>query len=382
MVTSKTFAERITVILDYLKTQKISQYEVEERLNYTSLSKAKNYDKYPQAVIERKTREELFNLLIAEYGLYYDEVNESLTQIGEEKHVQRGENVLYYVMYYYAFARAKVGKAMVRIINNKHVIMDYEFEEHWEGTYEVIENYSFLTMEKTGGVTPVKKLICLFSGTKKTGRPILLGTYSTIKRDGFPAAGKILFERVFNKKTMEKKIKSEIDHRISFYLMNKVLVAETFTPNTLDDLQHGYKIISKFAGKYYLFYPRSDLEVVKIEMECRDDSGVLLYFNNITYPGSIIPVDNHTLKIEVSDEDRFSESIGNRIIIFLNTSKSEFYPFIYCVGISNAIESECNSFSCLAIKQDFYRQADKRKMEHIIQKIQKLNSKIELNSFS
>lgn len=371
---AKVYADRIVKILAYLKEHKIPQCSVEHRINYTSLSKAKNYDRYPQTVIEKLTREELYHLLLKEFGLMYHEETNSVMPQKRDIRKSRDESTLYYIMYYYAFLRQTVGKAIVKIINMNRVIMDYRLYEHWEGTCQVIENYTFMMMEKIGEVTPVQKLVCLFSGTKKTGRPILLGTYSTIKRDGIPAAGKILFERVYDKKTLNKKIKSETDPRIAFYLMNQVMVTETFTPNTLDDLHLWFKLVNRFAGQYYFFYPNASLEVVRAEMTWYDDSRIEVDFAKISYSGSAKPLDPHTLKLELSDEASYSDIFEARIVLFMNISKSMSDPFYQCVGISNALETACNSFTCLLIEKELYDASTNERLEPQLEKIKCSNS--------
>ena len=371
---AKIFAERIKIALKYLKEIKISQFEIEEQLNYTSLSKAKNYSRYPQQIIERYTREELFNKILDEYGLAFNAENNSVFKKDSKIKTPSSNTSLNYIMYYYAFARETVGKAIVRIINDKKVVIDYRYDEHWEGTFQVIENYTFIDVEKTGGVTPVRKLICLFSGTRKTGRPILLGTYSTIKRDGFPAAGKIVFERVDDKSLLATKIKNKADPRIAYYLMNKVWVAETFTPNTLDNLSQSYKLINRFEGNYLLFYPKSNKEIEKGELTCNNDSSLHLSIKNMTYSGVMNPVDNHTMRLELNDDAGFSEVIENRISLLMETSKSKYEPFYHCVGISNALESSCNSFICLLIEKKLFDQTKKEERENIMNWLSETNS--------
>ena len=371
---AKIYAERIGKILDYLKIHKIPQYEVEQRINYTSLSKAKNYSRYPQTIIEKTTREELYIRLLDEFGLMFDEESNSITSEKKEIRKAKDDSTLYYIMYYYAFARQTVGKAIVKIINMNRVIMDYRLYEHWEGTCQVIENYTFLMMEKTGEVTPVQKLVCLFSGTKKTGRPILLGTYSTIKRDGIPAAGRILFERVYEKRSLVKRLKSETDPRIAFYLMNQVMVTETFTPNTLDDLHIWYKLVNRFAGNYYFYYPNTNGEVVRADMIWHDDSRIELNFAKVSYTGTVKPLDPHTLKLEIHDDPGYSDIYEARIVLFMNISKSGTGPFYNCVGISNALETSCNSFTCLLIEKELFDESPAKKTETQLEKIKCANS--------
>ncbi len=372
------YAARIEIILKYLKVNKISQYEVEERLNYTSLSKAKNFKKYPQSVIEKLTRKELYERLLEEYGIRFNEESQQIEPIGTEiVKEEEGKEDQYYIMHYFAFARDTIARAIVRVVSNRYAIIDYRFDEHWEGSYEVIENYTFISVEKKGEVTPVKKLICLFTGTKKTGRPYLFGTYSTVKRDGIPAAGKIFFERV-EKNQIENKIKKEVDPRITSYLLNTVWVTETFTPNTLDNLSNAYRLINRFSSKYYLFYSKANGELVRAELTCDKTSRCNLFIKDMTYYGSYKPVDNHTIKIELSANSGFSEIFVDSIILFSNMSKSKYDPFYLCHGISNALETRNNSFSCMIIERKEYDNLEKSETDKILDNIRGMNSVVRL----
>ncbi|MFO7852662.1 MAG: hypothetical protein ACQERS_10535 [Bacteroidota bacterium] len=372
-IPQKEYAQRISIILEYLKNNKISQYEIEDRINYTSLSKAKNFEKYPQTIIEKLNRKELYEKLLVEYGLLYDEKSGKVTPGDIKKSKDNDDEDQYFIMYYFAFLRDLIGRAMVRIINNKLAIIDYQYDEHWEGIYEIIENYTFISVQKQGEVTPVKKLICLFSGTKKTGRPFLLGTYSTVKRDGIPAAGKVFFERV-NKNDINKKLKADVDHRIANFLLNKVFVTETFTPNKLDDLPTAYWMIKKFASEYYMFYPKANKELIRSELTCCEDSRAVLNIKDMTYMGFMQPVDNHTLRIELSSKTGFSQLYYDNIILLLNINKANYDPFFLGSGISSALEQKHNSFSCLIIEKNIYNRSLNSKSEKIMSEIIEMNS--------
>ncbi|MEE4213479.1 MAG: hypothetical protein V2I34_00335 [Bacteroidales bacterium] len=373
----KEYAQRISIIIEYLKNNKISQYEIEDRLNYTSLSKAKNFEKYPQTIIEKLSRKELYEKLLDEYGLDYDEKSGQVTPGDIKKSKDPDDEDQYFIMYYYAFLRDLIARARVRVINNKHAIIDYQYDEHWEGTYEIIENYTFISVQKQGEVTPVKKLICLFSGTKKIGRPFLIGTYSTVKRDGIPAAGKVLFERV-GKNSINNNLKSQVDHRIANFLFNKVFVTETFTPNTLDDMPTGYWMIKKFASQFYLFYPNMKRELIRSELTCYENSRAVLIIKGMKYSGFMQPVDNHTLRIELSSKTGFSQLYSDNVILFINTNKANYDPFYLVNGISSALEQRHNSFSCMMIEKEIYKKPPDSKSEKILSKIIGMNSSSKL----
>jgi len=347
-------AQKIRRVLEYLKDNKINQCAIENRLNYTSLSKAKNIKKYPQKIIERKTRSELLDELLDEYGLEIVEQTDEIIPKEDNICTKNTNNTIYYIMYYYAFLREVVDKAIVKIINKKEVVIDYRLDEHWEGTYEIIENYTFIQLEKLGGTTPVKKLICLFTGTEKFGRPILIGTYSTVKRDGFPAAGKILFEKIKYEKDIENKIKNDVDPRIAFFLKNKVFVSESFTPNSIDELDTTYKLHQRYSGLYYFLYPKNNDQHVKAELVWKKDSQINLVINKITYKGYAEALNNHSFKLEVKDRAGFSNLSQDSIIIFINMAITEYDPYYPGVGISNILETNTNSFKCLIVKQEYY----------------------------
>lgn len=344
----KILADRISKVLAYLKTKKITQYEIEQRLNFTSLSKAKNFGRYPQPIIERKTRLELLKDLLNSYGLAFNEKLDQVEETGIEVPDSVEPDTIYYIMYYYAFARETIDKAIVKIVDRRKVYIDYRLDEHWEGTYEVIENYTFINVVKLGDTTPVKKMISLFSGTMKHGRPILLGTYSTVKRDGYPAAGTIIMEKV-DKSSLDKSIKSEPDPRIVHYLANKVMVTETFTPNSLDNLSQNYSLINAYSGEYLFLYPK-DNELIQAELNLGKDSLCTLTTSGIKYSGQFTMLDVHTIKIEMIDTaSDFSHTAKESITIFINTKNLSLSPFYVARCLSNAFESTPSLFKCLVI---------------------------------
>lgn len=349
----KILAERIHRVLSYLKSKKVTQYEVERKLNFTSLSKAKNFDRYPQPVIERKTRAELLHNLLAAYSLAYNEDLDVIEESIEETEPSYKPETIYYIMYYYAFARDTIDKAIIKIIDKRKVAIDYRLDEHWEGTYEVIENYTFIDVVKLGDTTPVRKLISLFSGTMKYGRPILLGTYSTVKRDGYPAAGTIVMEKV-KSSTVDKSLKSEVDPRISCYLANKVMVTETFTPNNLDGLNSSYSLIKSYSGSYYFFYPK-DNDLVRAELLLGNDSFSSLIMNGIKYSGHFMLLDVHTIKIELNDNALgFSHTAKENLTMLINTKNQSLSPFYMARCLSNAFEDTPSVFKCLVVLKSKY----------------------------
>ena len=176
-INAREAAKRIQLTLDYLKTFHIKQKDIAQKLKYTSISKAKNFVCYPQKIIENKSRQELLSDILNAYQLTFDEETYTVQPSSEGSVIQEyKEETTYYVVYYFALAKQIVGKGLIGIIDrNKAKIefLDKNFTfSIWEGSFEVIEGYTFLNVTKQGDTTPVKAMYSLFSGTIKYGRPI------------------------------------------------------------------------------------------------------------------------------------------------------------------------------------------------------------------
>lgn len=350
ILNGKELARRIQLILSFLKNNRINQSDIEQRLNYTSLSKAKNFKRYPQSIIEKKTREELYNELLLSYKLKFDELNDRVITIGDQITREDQHTELCYVMYFYAFVRETVEKAIVRIQNNKKVSIEYALNEHWEGTMEVIENYTFIDVQKIGNTTPVRKLICLFNGTVKFGRPFLIGCYSTVKRDGVPAAGNIIFEKMSGTDKINAKVKADVDPKIYRFLNNKVITTDTITPNSLEELHRDNNLINKFADNYTLYYTAND-ELKSCKIELQNSGMVNLHIYDITYKGTFKFLDSQTIKIDINDRSSFSQIVREEINLIINTNDLQFSPLYTGYGISNVLTPNKVNFKCLLVSQ-------------------------------
>ena len=350
----RVLADRISKVLIHLKSKKITQYEVEQKLNFTSLSKAKNYGRYPQPVIEKKTRVELLDELLATYHLSYDEKLDEVTDLGDENLTNTDPDVIQYIMYYYAFARNTIDKAIVRIVGKRKVFIDYRLAEHWEGQYEVIENYIFINAVKLGDTTPVKKMISLFTGTMRYGRPVLLGTYSTVKRDGYPAAGKVVFVK-YEDENIERALKESVDPKISYYIKKDVITTETFTPNHIDNLSKDYKLIESYSGNYVFLYSKNET-ILQEELLINPDGTVFLSLSNVRYRGAFRLLNSHTLEIRMDDnEHSYSYGPTESITIMINTKNVTHQPFYLARCLSNAIESTPNIFTSFIVKKEQFK---------------------------
>lgn len=342
--------------IEYLKAQKISQQEIESRLNYTSLSKAKNHERYPQPVIEKKTRNELLQELMTEFSLQYDPEMDRIERMDDIDLSQKLSDEQFYIMHYYAFARGVVDRALVKVINKRKVFMDYRIQEHWEGTYTVIENYTFLEMTKMGYTTPVKKLISLFSGTMKYGHKYLLGTYSTVKRDGYPAAGRIIIESCADKNTAMEKLNKESDYRILAYLKDNVYITKLRTPDTLNEIvsTHHFHYL-KLVGNYKFIYPLDEGTMTAIDLNIERDFSANMEINKVKYDGYASFININTLNIRFTRKNQDSISISKQILNLHINVRRPFEGYLYsCSASSPVIHVEPSSFiSYLVLKKDF-----------------------------
>lgn len=240
-INAREAAKRIQMTLDYLKEFKVKQKDIAQKLNYTSISKAKNFDLYPQRIIENKSRLELLNDILKAYQLSFDEEAYSLQPLSNKSIDQiYKEETVYYIAYFFSHASQSVGKGIIGIINRNKVKIEYLDPNFtfsiWEGSYEVIENYTFINVIKQGDTTPLKAMYSLFSGTIKYGRPILLGTYCSIKRDGQPTANEVLLEKINSREEALKRVDEDTDPRVIKYLKDKNFTVPCLTPGSLDDL--------------------------------------------------------------------------------------------------------------------------------------------------
>ena len=357
MESNKQAAERIAECISILKSNKITQQEMELRLNYTSLSKAKNYDRYPQVILEKKTRQELLQDIYNEFGLCYNEAFGRIELAANKAPASRSADHQYYIMHYYAFARGIVDRATVRIINKRKVIMDYRIEEHWEGIYSVIENYTFIEVVKMGYTTPVKKLLSLFSGTMKYGHQYLLGTYSTVKKDGFPAAGRVILEKAEDEAHMKQLLQQPSDYRIVSYLKDNVYITKLFTPNNLDQIvstHHTHYL--KLVGSYKFIVPGKTKTWSINNLSINKDFTAQLELNDITFYGYANFININVLNIVFTRKNQDSASIRKQVLTLdINIRKASMKNLYTCTASSPILHGGPSSFKAYLILSKHYR---------------------------
>lgn len=356
---NKEVAARINSAIIYLKSQKISQQDIESRINYTSLSKAKNFEKYPQPVIEKKTRAELLELLFSEFSLYYNEANERVEPNDDATVKSSFSDIQYFIMHYYAFARGVVDRALVQIVNKRKVIMDYRIQEHWEGTYNIVENYTFIEVTKMGYATPVKKLLSLFSGTMKYGHNYLLGTYSTVKRDGFPAAGRVILEKAETKTEADLVLNRDSDYRIVSYLKDNVYITKLTSPKTLDDIvstHHTHYL--KLVGSYKFILPNKQNSWLVTELIIKKDFSANMEINDVQYNGHSNFININVLNLKFTRKNQDSVSIRKEILnMHINVRRTSADNVYVCAVSSPIIHGEPSAFSAYLVLAHNYKKS-------------------------
>lgn len=356
-LSNKEAARIIKQCISLLKESKLSQQDIELRLNYTSLSKVKNYDKYPQVVIEKKTRNEILNEIKEEFDLYYNEADDRIEFQSGKVLEPKVANVQYYIMHYYAFARGVVDRAVIQIQNKRKVVMDYRIPEHWEGTYSVVESYTFIELTKMGYATPVKKLLSLFSGTMKYGHDYLLGTYSTVKKDGFPAAGRVILEKAANEEAALKKLRTESDFRIVSYLKDNVYVTKLFTPTSLDAIvSTHFDHYIKLTGSYKFIIPSKNENWSIYNLVFRKDFTVEIEINDVIFNGFANFININVLNISFSRKNQDNIAVRKQALtINVNVRKMSSDNIFTCTGSSPIIHGVPSAFSAYMILEEYYK---------------------------
>ncbi len=321
-LSNQEYAELISKVVTFLKDKKINQNIIEDRIKYYSLSKAKNHKKYPQQIIEGKNRYEVLTAILESYGLAYEiEKNEFYAKEGDFDKTTFEDSTIYYVLYYFSLAKQIVGKGLVIIQDKKWATIDFCDPNHtpaiWRGNFEVIENFTFLYVEKKENTTPVKALYSFFSGTIKLGRPILIGTYSTIKRDGSPTAGNIVMEKAEIKEDGIKKIMNDTDPKITAFLLGKNFTLKTLTPPTISNLPKSL-IDSSYVGDFSFYWPYKNDRILIGKLTIKENTEVIASFENLYFKGHGSLSDHNSLYLQLRNSIVKGNSKNNDIHVFLN----------------------------------------------------------------
>lgn len=321
-LSKKEYADLIRKAIDFLKEKKINQGSVEEKINYYSLSKAKNSLKYSQKTIEGKDRREVLYKIIDAYHIQYNpETNSFEATKGHFDKTSYTEPDIYYVLYYFSLAKQVVGKGLVTIREKKWATIDFCDPNHtfslWQGNFEVIENFTFLNVEKKGNTTPLKALYSLFSGTIKLGRPILIGTYSTIKRDGSPTAGNVVMEKVKTKEDGLAKVNGATNPKITAFLLDKNLTLKTLTPPTIDNLPKPL-IVQSYVGDFLFYWPYKMNRILSGKLTINENTEAIASFERMLFKGRVSLSDHNTLYLNLRNSIIKGNSKSNNIHVYLN----------------------------------------------------------------
>ena len=308
---SVKLADQIAKTLEFLKNdRKLSNKQVEQDINLGQLAKAKNSN------YQVLNRQNILDTLLSFYNLKIDEISNEIIEQPES-----GNNTDFYMIYYFLKERKVVKKGIMKVKNWSTVETffynaDYtKTEVLWKGSYKVIESNTFIDLEKKGvsasEVTPIKTLMCLYSGTEKINRPYLIGTYSAVRKNNIPTCGKVFMEKVDSFEIATGNLTKEIDPVIVAFLNETNIIGETITPDKLSDLPVSH-IISKFIGKYKIFFPgangnlregaatMNDYNVVYFLLDGKEMEGrvTMLSVNSIRLVLRVKDIQGHLLEID------------------------------------------------------------------------------------
>ena len=351
------YAELINKVLIFLKEHKISQNSVGNRINYYSLSKAKNIKSYPQKIVEGKTRPEVYNRILEAYNIVYNSEKDVFKSLNDDIiNKPHKDDFIYYVIYYYSYAKQIVGKGLVSINEKKWATIDFNDPNHtpsiWKGSFDVVEGYTFLSLEKKGDTAPVKAFYSFFSGTIKHGRPILIGTYSTIKRDGSPTAGNIVMEKIASRDQALEKINGGTNPKITAFLLNKNFTIETITPSTIEDLPK-LLLNTIFIGEYTIYWPYKKEVVLKGAITIKETSETEAVFEDRIFKGTSELTNSNTLFLKLRNSKVNRNLKSNDLYAYLNINNYNNERGVMAgVLITPSLLSMPSSFPILLVKKN------------------------------
>lgn len=301
-------AKQIALVLDFLKINKnLTGKQIELESNLSQLSKAKN----PEYRINN--REKLLEHLLTFYNL---ELNLERNDISYRP--ETSNSTKYYIIYYYLKEKRTIKKGIMKVRNWKDAEAfffnaDYSITEiTWKGKYSVIESNTFIELEKRGpnetDATPLKTLMCLYSGTEKINHPFLIGTYSAVRKNNIPTGGKVLLERIDSFDLALNYLKENINPLIINFLAETNIVGETVTPDRIEELPLTY-ITNKFIGDYKLYFPEFNGTINEGSVIIDASNVVKLSMQEKILEGKVNIMSLNTMRLELRIMD-----IGGRLL--------------------------------------------------------------------
>jgi hypothetical protein len=196
----------------------------------------------------------------------------------------------------------------------------------------------------------------------------LLGTYSTVKRDGYPAAGKVVLEKVDSEEEAFVVINEESDYRIRGFLRDNVHVTRTFTPISLDDLSFSH--IDEYlqaVGEYRFYYPMGTDQWRWTDLTILPDHSGEVYIKDVRYKGSISLFNAETLSIRFRRKKVIpSEPTSHLLKVEINLRNKINNQIMACAGSSPFLHKYPSSFSCYLAPKNLEPEKVLKNLEHAL----------------
>ncbi|MEO0684553.1 MAG: hypothetical protein AAFY76_05775, partial [Cyanobacteria bacterium J06649_11] len=212
----------------------------EYRIEYTSLSKARNFPRYRNLksdLIGGQSMGDVHQNIFEKYPLELNTETNDIQIIVEGSQNGNGrlaptKEVIPYVYYYYTDSIQGVNKGILLFHERGGIELrvfsprDVSQSVSWFGTYKFSGMYLFVEVE-TGKANQFKSLQTYFSGVPSIWQKFYVGTYNGIRADGTLFVGKGLLQKVSSEEEAIEYLHKESDPKIANFLEGEVLSVET-----------------------------------------------------------------------------------------------------------------------------------------------------------
>ncbi|MEO0899614.1 MAG: hypothetical protein AAFY71_24605 [Bacteroidota bacterium] len=235
--------------LSILKKQGISQSEVEYKIDFTNLSKARNFLKYRNLKSDLIGGQSLGNILNKIFDAYPLELNEQTNtvqlnpngKLNGQNGIEKTKDITHYVYYYYTDSVKRINKGIILFKSRGEVELrvfspvNITQSVSWYGTFRFGGMYLFIEVQ-TGDTNQFKSMHSYFSGIPRIWQNYYVGIYNGIRADGTLLVGKSLLQKVESREAAYEALGQETDPIITNFLEGEILSVKTKVIQDLSSL--------------------------------------------------------------------------------------------------------------------------------------------------
>lgn len=229
----------INLALIALKKQGITQQEVGEKIEFSSLSKAKKFSQYKNRnsnLIGGKSLNEVLHNIVEAYSLHLDDKKANFiisdSSILHNDLAQKNALESCYLFHYYTDSVNGINRGILSFKTSGEVVLtiispfNKELRNTWKGTFKFTNMYLFVELN-SGSDSSFTSLHTYFAGIANTWLDYFQGTYNGIRADGTLLVGKSLLERVVDEQKANELIHEPIDDRVKRFLDGSIISVNT-----------------------------------------------------------------------------------------------------------------------------------------------------------